>query len=1666
MRRFVIALISGALIASGLVGLGVMEAPPASAAPSAAPINTACGPDDDQGVVNREDGVSGSLACTYVRGGNGLFIAPSGITSYKIWYYGGGGGGGAATNNTNPSSGFIRCGNYGSNSTSYSQTWPVSTYPMVGWTGGAGGAGGSTTGSTTGSTGSSTEIRAYNSVSSPNYASYFASGGNGGTGDAGQACPPYSPYTPARGEWPSLGTGGWGAQQGAGAPAAPGFDGVDGGAAITFSPALPGTASAVVATNTPGVTGSVNVSWTAPASGSSNGDWNYQSEVIGTATGGATGSCIATRSPANSATAPNSCTITGLTPGKSYTFTVKTYNVLGNGTNTASAPSAAVIVPDPPVNTAVPTVSGTGGKFAIGVPLNATDGTWSGATPTYGYQWQACTSASNAGTCSNISGATGSTYTPVPADAEKYLRVGVTATNSYASVTAYSALNANQQIAAMPAFTAASPPLIADAGSPGVVAAYTFAASGGRVTFAEDRTSPLTGLPAGMSISSSGVLTGAPQAGTENVNGGVYTYKVVATNDAGSTSTSTLTLTVSSGIPGSLTITTQPVGGARSGAPLTTQPVLALKDSSSRLIARQTPVVATVSAGGTLGGTTSMNTSNGVVTYTDLTLAGLVQTNYTLTFTSGSVTAVSNPLQVTPGDVATIEILTQPVAAPAAGDLMVTQPVVRLKDAQGNVVDNRSESVTVSSVLDSAGTPAGGAVTGSQAAGLATTTGTANFTNLAFGGTIGTNYKLKFTNGAVTALSQNVASTQAGPAAKLSIQTQPGLNGTQLVGSAFTTQPVIRILDSGDNPTTSTAAVTATSSGGTLGGTTEVVGSSGTVTFTDLTFAGLIGTNYTLTFTSPELSSATSNTFQFANASQKGPVSTATSTISSSDAGLAADGADTATITVQMKDAGGNNLTTSQGVIALSASVGTLGVVTDNNNGTYTATYTAPSSRGSGETVISGTLNSNAITDTATIALYTTQTITFPQPVSVVLGTLPYALDASASSGLTVTYASTTGAVCTVTSGGIVTILTTGNCQINADQTGDSIYWPAPQVSRTFAISATTPTAPFITSIVEGNTQATVHFTAPGFTGGSAITDYEYSLNGGTTWVSGASATSPITLTGLTNGTAYQVSLRAVNAVGAGLASARSSEFTPVATGGSTVSIPTTTPSAPRNPQVTADPGTTATVAWQEPRSNGGVAITSYTVTVSPSGTCTASIAATSRVGSCTISGLTPGTTYTFTIVAVNANGAGEAASVAYTVPGGGGGGGGGGGNGDNGTGGGTSGGNSGGNGGGAGGGGGNGDDGTGGTRSPFPPEIPTPDGPTDEETGEVLKKPSTVSVSGLPKLPIVQGTGPMPGGTTGTGSGLRSGMDGVKVLPTASAELTAALAAGAKVTMASGSAQVGYMTSRKITIAPKTMLQIVSSLEPDDQRMALRLWMQDRSGEWFRMGRTSTVNGQVVFPVMQFDMPGTYQVIATSVSGSRAVDDDGNPVFGSTTVRTIVIVTPRQALGTDVCPNMVSFDPRSAMLSKDTKRQIRRLAECLGAMPAIKVSGYVAQAVRPEAAERMAFLRARNVRNYLRELGYDGGAKVRTSIELRPAACEETNNRCALVRLDLGTERPSERAAWQLVAAAEVESAAPGAVDVSPSGNSPNVEGEQLDLQTSGAPPGEAAQESPPIAS
>lgn len=88
-------------------------------------------------------------------------------------------------------------------------------------------------------------------------------------------------------------------------------------------------------------------------------------------------------------------------------------------------------------------------------------------------------------------------------------------------------------------------------------------------------------------------------------------------------------------------------------------------------------------------------------------------------------------------------------------------------------------------------------------------------------------------------------------------------------------------------------------------------------------------------------------------------------------------------------------------------------------------------------------------------------------------------------------------------------------------------------------------------------------------------------------------------------------------------------------------------PGAPTIGTVTIS-GTTATVPFTAPTDNGGSTITSYTAVSSPGGiTGTLSQAGS---GSITVSGLTAGTSYTFTVYATNAFGNGPSSSASNSV--------------------------------------------------------------------------------------------------------------------------------------------------------------------------------------------------------------------------------------------------------------------------------------------------------------------------------------------------------------------------------------------------------------------------------
>ena len=88
----------------------------------------------------------------------------------------------------------------------------------------------------------------------------------------------------------------------------------------------------------------------------------------------------------------------------------------------------------------------------------------------------------------------------------------------------------------------------------------------------------------------------------------------------------------------------------------------------------------------------------------------------------------------------------------------------------------------------------------------------------------------------------------------------------------------------------------------------------------------------------------------------------------------------------------------------------------------------------------------------------------------------------------------------------------------------------------------TAPAAPTLNSVTAGDRRVTVSFTA-GANYGTAITDYEYSLNGGA-YTSAGTTTSPFTITGLSGRTAYSVTIKARNSIGLSTASSSLSATT------------------------------------------------------------------------------------------------------------------------------------------------------------------------------------------------------------------------------------------------------------------------------------------------------------------------------------------------------------------------------------------------------------------------------------------------------------------------------------------------------------------------------------------
>ncbi len=229
---------------------------------------------------------------------------------------------------------------------------------------------------------------------------------------------------------------------------------------------------------------------------------------------------------------------------------------------------------------------------------------------------------------------------------------------------------------------------------------------------------------------------------------------------------------------------------------------------------------------------------------------------------------------------------------------------------------------------------------------------------------------------------------------------------------------------------------------------------------------------------------------------------------------------------------------------------------------------------------------------------------TSPFAWSVSAGTLPAGLTLNASTGLL------SGTPTTVGSSTFTVRVVDANNQ-SATQ------------SVTLVISGK-PAVPAAPTATPGITSATVAWVAPA-NNGSPLTKYVVTpYLGGTAQaaVTYDAAATIRTITGLTAGGSYTFTVAAVNANGTSAASPASA-----------AAVPYSAPSAPTVPAVT--PGdSSVTLNWSAPSSNGGSSITGYVVTPYLGAVAQPATTFTGTATTGTVTGLTPGQPYTFTVAA------------------------------------------------------------------------------------------------------------------------------------------------------------------------------------------------------------------------------------------------------------------------------------------------------------------------------------------------------------------------------------------------------------------------------------------------
>jgi hypothetical protein len=789
-------------------------------------------------------------------------------------------------------------------------------------------------------------------------------------------------------------------------------------------------------------------------------------------------------------------------------------------------------------------------------------------------QWQSCTSSSDLTSCSDIAGATSSTYVLTDSEINKFIRTKVTGTNTVGTITEYSPLT-----------TAIS--ALADVTAPTITSINSSTSNGSykagdqisiQVNFSESVT--VTGTPQ-LTLETGSTDRAINYASGTGTNQLTFTYTVQAGDtsaDLDYISTSALALnsgTIKDAAGNNAVLTLASPGGSNSlGANKaividTTAPTQTISsiDISADTGSSATDFL-TATASQTITGTLSASLGASETLWGSVD-AGVTYTNVS-TFVTGTTISWTG--------------------ATLSGTSSIKFEV---RDAAGNVgtVATQNYELDTTAPTQTVGAIDISADTGSSATDFLTATASQTITgtlsaNLGTGESLwgsvdgGANYVDVSSSVTGTAISWASATLSGSSSIKFQVRDSAGASGTVATQSYVldTTAPT---------PTVATSSVT-TASGVTVRsseiGTAYLVKS--TVTVNNLaSITGAANDNYNEV------------TFSAAN----------------SDTAMSTAGLVTGDYKLYVIDAAGNLSTASANTVTV-------------------AVATAPS-----------VTSTAAPTGTASIGSTLTSSVTFsgvPTP------TLTYQWKSCSS-------ATDTATACSDISGATSSSFIPSAVELVGKFIRvlvSAINGIAPDASAlsspTAALAPVAPGVPTLGTPTLGDLQINVPVTAPASNGGSAITKYQFSTDGGATWrdrTDTATVSSPIVIkflsadgtTPIVAGTAYPIQIRAVN-----------SASTPEGLGTASVSVTAATaPGAPTAVSANATGQTTATVSFTAPASNGGSSITSYTVTSSPGG-----VTATGSSSPITISGLTASTAYTFTVTATNAAATSIASAASTSV--------------------------------------------------------------------------------------------------------------------------------------------------------------------------------------------------------------------------------------------------------------------------------------------------------------------------------------------------------------------------------------------------------------------------------